>query len=158
MIGFPLTIYHSPLPHTYTEYAFIPAPAPRVVPSCHLCPDSFFQSVFTEVGNASNRVCPRESTFTVKLSVSGGTRVATDMGAYTYKPRCFFRKDHRMTITGSIRNMLEGNPIKCYRSSLHLEGARTRQATYAANDRRTITPVQPRPTGKSGRAPWDPSQ
>ena len=39
IIGFPLIIYHSPLPHTY---AFIPAPAPRVAPSCHLCPDYFF--------------------------------------------------------------------------------------------------------------------
>ena len=29
--------------HVYTlSYSFIPAPAPRVVLSCHLCPDSFF--------------------------------------------------------------------------------------------------------------------
>ena len=41
MIGFPLTIYHSPLPHTYT-LSFLHRHPERVVPSCHLCPDSFF--------------------------------------------------------------------------------------------------------------------
>ena len=79
--GSPLPCFVSLQSSPTHVYAFIPALAPRVVPSCHLCPDSFFNPY------SHNRVLCRSVAASLALTASGAA-VGVGVGVGTGRRGC----------------------------------------------------------------------